>query len=165
MKSLLYLAYGSNLHPKRLAQRVPSARAIGTVSLSGWSLRFHKRGRDQSGKCNLVRTGCPEDIAHGAIYKMAAAERLHLDLAEGLGQGYEIAWLELASFGRVFLYQAAASHVDEHLVPYTWYRSLVLAGAAHHGFPSEYLASIETVGARRDPDPNRHQSHLEILSR
>jgi hypothetical protein len=54
---LHYLAYGSNLHPIRLRQRVNSARLIATLSLPGYRVLFNKRGQDLSAKCNLVATG------------------------------------------------------------------------------------------------------------
>jgi len=38
MSEILYLAYGSNLHPLRLRQRVPSCRRLGPVSLPGYKL-------------------------------------------------------------------------------------------------------------------------------
>ena len=57
MTLLYYLAYGSNLHPVRLTERVPSARFLGLTSLFGYQLRFHKRHEpDGSGKCNMYHT-------------------------------------------------------------------------------------------------------------
>ena len=50
--TLLYFAYGSNLHPERLRERVPSAESLGVARLEAHVLRFHKRGRDGSGKCD-----------------------------------------------------------------------------------------------------------------
>jgi hypothetical protein len=35
--TVLYAAYGSNLHPLRLAARAPSAALLGTCALPGWS--------------------------------------------------------------------------------------------------------------------------------
>lgn len=164
MSVLLYFAYGSNLLPRRLQARVPSARPRRTVQISGWSLRFHKRGQDGSAKCNLLRTGVSADIAHGAVYEIAADERAHLDRAEGLGHGYELAWLELEELGRVFLYCAAETHIDERLRPFTWYKDYVTAGARHHGFPAGYIASIRSIGAVHDPDPERHRQNLALLT-
>ncbi len=57
---LLYFACGSNLHPLRLSLRVPAARFQGALALTGYQLRFNKRGRDGSGKGNLLPTGHPD---------------------------------------------------------------------------------------------------------
>nr|MDQ2697092.1 gamma-glutamylcyclotransferase [Pseudomonadota bacterium] len=85
---LKYFAYGSNLHPLRLRERVPSATVLGVAELAGWRLRFHKRGQDRSGKCNIIPTGRSGDRVIGVIYAMAAADKDKLDAAEGLGKGY-----------------------------------------------------------------------------
>lgn len=164
MPSLLYLAYGSNLLPRRIRARVPSARPVGKVRLDGWSMRFHKRGQDGSAKCNLLETGLAGDTAYGAVFAIAPHERIRLDRAEGLGQGYDFAWLKLADFGRVFFYAAAPTHISEGLRPFGWYRDLVAAGAHHHGFPAAYVERIRSIEAALDPDPERHRRNLALLS-
>jgi hypothetical protein len=47
-----YFAYGSNMETARLRERMPSAKPLGVAKLSGHELRFHKRSKDGSGKCN-----------------------------------------------------------------------------------------------------------------
>ena len=44
--SCYYLAYGSNLHPFRLSQRIAVKRLVATVSLNGFRLYFHKCGKN-----------------------------------------------------------------------------------------------------------------------
>ena len=163
MSRLRYLAYGSNLLPQRLQRRVPSARTLTAVRLPGVSLRFHKRGQDGSAKCNLLESRRETDCAYGAIYDIAAQERGKLDRAEGLGKGYELTWLDLEAIGRVFLYAAAQTHIDDHLRPFRWYRAFVEAGAAYHGFPEEYVTGIRAVEAVDDPLPERHRQNLALL--
>ena len=124
---LLYFACGSNLHPLRLSLRVPAARFQGTLALTGYQLRFNKRGRDGSGKGNLLPTGHPEDRIWGAVYSMTAEGKERLDRFEG---GYRTHWLEVEFNGaprRLFTYLAVGAHVEAHLLPYGWYRELVLA--------------------------------------
>lgn len=162
-RHLLYLAYGSNLLPRRLQQRVPSARPLDAVRLPGFSLKFHKRGRDGSAKCNLLKTCRDTDVAYGAIYDIAGTERGELDRAEGLGKGYELTWLDLEAVGRVFLYAAAQTHIDDRLRPFRWYRAFVEAGAEHHGFPEKYVTDIRAVEAVDDPFPARHRQNLALL--
>jgi Molybdopterin-binding domain of aldehyde dehydrogenase len=44
--------------------------------------------------------------------------------------------------------------------PYSWYKDFVLAGAAEHQLPPEYVESrIGAVHASRDPDPQREQTN------
>lgn len=161
MSTLRYFAYGSNLHPTRLARRVPSSRILDTAVLEGWSLRFHKRGEDGSGKCDVVRAAGAGDRVHGAVYRMDAREQECLDAAEG--PGYEPLRLRLDGHGTVFLYVALPCHIDGGLKPFSWYKSLVLHGARHHALPEPYVQRIAEVEAVPDPDPERHARHRAIL--
>ena len=73
---LYYFAYGSNLHPVRLLERVPSAQLVGgMLSWSQHRLAFHKKSQDGSSKCNLVHTGEESDEVYGAIYQMDSAHK------------------------------------------------------------------------------------------
>ena len=53
---MLYFAYGSNMLTARLRERMPSCKPLGIAKLPGHALRFHKRSKDQSGKCNAFAT-------------------------------------------------------------------------------------------------------------
>ncbi len=147
-----YVAYGSNLHPRRLRERIPSARLLTTSLLPGWSLRFHKRSNDGSGKCNIVAGG---DGVHVAIFEISATDKLTLDSIEGLGVGYAGIVLDFPEMGGCHSYVAQPSHIDESLDPYDWYKELVLLGARVHGFPEAYVDGIRSLPVRPDPDANR----------
>jgi len=163
MKTLHYLAYGSNLHPRRLQQRVPSARVIGTVGLMGWQLKFHKRGQDASAKCNIIQTGKTADVVYGAIYAIQASEKNELDKVEGLNAGYSLAHIEIAEVGIAFYYVADEKYIDSDLLPFDWYKELVVAGGRFHAFPETYLAQINNVNAIPDFDTARQQQYMTIL--
>lgn len=149
---MLYAAYGSNLHPVRLTQRIASAALVTTALLPEWSLRFHKRSKDDSGKCNIVGGG---DGVHVAVYEVNTEDKLTLDRIEGVGFGYAEALLQVPGVGECHTYVAEESHVDEELLPYDWYRAMVLGGARFHGFPRDYLQVIESIGVWPDPDAER----------
>lgn len=157
-----YAAYGSNLHPARLAERLPSAQLLGTGYLQQWSLRFHKRSRDESGKCTTLPGS---EGVYFAIFDISDADKLALDRIEGLGDGYAGLSLNISPFGDCVTYVAEESHLDESLRPYDWYRSLVLAGARFHGFPDDYVARIESVPAIRDPDTERSAINTALAKR
>ncbi len=165
MVSLKYLAYGSNLHPLRLQQRVASARPLGVVELPGWQLRFHKRGRDGSAKCNVIETQGPADRVHGVVYDIAARDKPALDRAEGLGRGYQLQRLDLQPYGETFFYVAAAGHIDDALRPFGWYKAYVVEGARFHGLPEAYIGAIEQASAIVDPDPLRQRDNIRLLWR
>lgn len=162
----LYLAYGSNLHPRRMLDRVPSTRLVGVTRLDRCSVTFVKRGRDGSGKCNLLFTDNPDDVAYGAVYEISAAEKHLLDRAEGLGNGYEEAQFEIAVNGSThaaFAYIAAKSYLTPGLPPYDWYKDLVVAGARYHDLPEPYIACLHAVQSCSDPDDHRRLQYENLL--
>ena len=161
-----YFAYGSNLLPLRLLQRVASSKALGHASLSGYQLCFHKKGQDGSGKCNVLYTGVPKHRVIGVVYEMYADERIFLDVAESLGKGYELAHHRVqvqAVTHQVFLYVAPPDYIDDSLLPYSWYRDLVVQGAHAHGLPGDYIEAFLEVPSNLDPDADRHALHQQIL--
>jgi len=155
-----YAAYGSNLHPLRLTDRISSAQLLATSFLPNWSLRFHKRSNDKSGKCNIVAGG---DGVHLAIFEVSANDKLALDKIEGIGFGYSEIMLSIPKVGDCASYIADESHIDDSLLPYDWYKKLVLIGARGHGFPDDYIKCIESVRALRDPDPKRRSERWKLV--
>ena len=155
IKRLTYAAYGSNLHPARLMERTPSARLLGTARLPDWSLEFCKRSRDESGKCTL-QPGY--DGVHVAIFELSAADKSILDAIEGVGNGYDEISLRIPGHGECYSYIAEASHIDETLQPYDWYKQLVVAGARLHRFPLSYVQRLNAVSTKTDPDRERAAS-------
>jgi hypothetical protein len=168
MTPRLYFAYGSNLHPRRLAERVSSALALGPAALEGHVLRFHKRGRDGSGKCDAMRTGRPGDAVLGMLYRLAPADVERLGRVEGVGRGYVVRHVRVragAAEADAFTYGADATAIDPTLRPWDWYKTLVIAGARHHRFPDQYVRTIEVVPSRADPDRRRADEHAALLAR
>ena len=149
---MLYAAYGSNLHPRRLGARISSAQLVGKSFMAGWSLHFHKRGDDGSAKCSILPDG---DGIHLAMYEISSDDKRVLDRIEGVGFGYEEATLGVPEVGDCTTYVAAESHIDISLDPYDWYKELVLIGAREHGFPDDYLNWISALPASQDPVPAR----------
>ena len=166
--SFLYFAYGSNLHPLRLAERTPSCLAIGPARLRGYALRFHKRSLaagDGSGKCDAFATGRPDDVLHGAVYRIDLDDRPALDAAEGNGRGYDrVVRNAETSAGSlaVELYVAQAGWIDPALRPFDWYLELVVAGAAHHELPIDYRHRVERTPVMRDADARRSERHYRL---
>jgi hypothetical protein len=167
MEIIHYLAYGSNLHPTRLRQRVPSSQSIGWTELPGYDLRFHKIGFDGSGKCDAFFTGNADDLLYGVVYSMRADERHLLDAAEGLGHGYDLRETTLLMDSRqleVFFYAADSAFIDEALAPYDWYKALVVEGATLHGLPADYIHVLQSVLTKQDSNKIRANQNQTILS-
>ena len=163
---LYYLAYGSNLHPVRLRERVGSARFIDVVQLSHYQLLFQKRGMDVSGKCTLVHTGREADVVYGAVYQIDPAHKPELDAFEGLGNGYFESRLTVTLSRQeypCFTYVAQPSYIVNNLKPYHWYKHLVVLGAKHCNFPEAYVRSIEVIESVEDSDEARREQHQRLI--
>ena len=162
---LLYYAYGSNLHPARLAARIPSSRFLGIALLPNYQLAFHKRGADGSAKCNALFSGDPEHQLPGALFQMRAAEKPTLDEIEGLG--YRVDTLSVCLAGEMlsaFAYIAEDDYIDPQLKPYHWYKELVYLGALYHAFPAHLIEQIARVESIQDEDIERHQKNEQLLT-
>ncbi|MBT8088370.1 MAG: gamma-glutamylcyclotransferase [Gammaproteobacteria bacterium] len=155
-----YAAYGSNLHPLRLSARIASAKFITTAFLPGRSLHFHKRSKDGSGKCNIVSGS---EGVHVAVYDVSTEDKKILDKIEGVGMGYLQRELDVPDVGLCASYVAAATHVDNSLLPYDWYRELVLLGARAQRFPEAYIDAIAAIPCREDPDVGRRDMNNRTI--
>lgn len=158
----LYAAYGSNLHPQRLRERIRSAALRGTGFLRRYTLQFHKRGQDQSAKCGF--TDCGQGL-HVAIYEVEAADRKVLDTIEGVGKGYDVDEISVPGFGKCFTYVASHTHIDDLLHPFDWYRELVLLGCLQHAFPAPYCEQIAALPVTEDPDPVRRAKNWSTVEK
>ena len=156
----LYAAYGSNLHPRRLRERIKSATLRGTGFLQKYTLRFHKRGQDRSAKCGF--SDCGEGM-HVAVYEVQDADRKILDAIEGVGKGYDVDEIGVPGFGKCFTYVAAHTHIDELLRPFDWYREMVLLGCLRHAFPATYCERIAALPVIEDPDTARRKKNWRTV--
>lgn len=157
-----YAAYGSNLHPVRLKERIPCAEFIGTGFVPDWNLHFHKRSQDGSGKCNIVPGGTGVYVA---VYEITHQGKQQLDAIEGIGIGYVDAIIDVPQYRQCCTYLAHESYIDEALQPYDWYRDLVLYGCRKHRFPTGYKSRVAQQAATDDPDSDRRISNRELLAR
>jgi hypothetical protein len=163
----VYFAYGSNMSTARLRKRMPSCKPLGIATLPSHSLRFHKRSKDKSGKCNAFASGNNNRVI-GVLFSFDPAERAKLDEAEGVGSGYEHAMVmvinEKGRRQKVLTYLAIPDYIDDSLKPYGWYKDFVLAGGREHGLPSEYIAEyIRSVEAVEDPNKTRDKKQRATL--
>lgn len=164
MAELHYFAYGSNMSSRRLRQRVPSARVLDTATLACYRLAWHKKGRDGSGKCDVFPAHSSE-IVHGVVYTIDIAHKPRLDLAEGLGWGYEIKDVEVRLATRdesITAFTYRATRIDANYIPYDWYRDHVLIGAREHNLPPGYIRLIESVPTFEDSDKQRERTERQL---
>jgi hypothetical protein len=163
---MFYFSYGSNMSVRRLRSRVPSARFVSIAALQRHELRFHKVGRDGSGKCDAYETGNPEDVVWGVLFEIAAAEKPVLDERESLGYGYDEkdVVLTIPSGGTVTAFTYCAILIDPKLKPLSWYTHHVVTGAEENGLPEDYIEKIGQVESTADPDGDRHTREMAIYT-
>lgn len=149
---------------ERLIARVDSATAIGRGALYGYQLRFNKRGRDGTAKCNVITSEA--DAVFGVVFQVEPNQRLLLDDIE---RGYHRRMLPIQVGGETveaFTYTASPKMVAEGLSAFTWYRDYVLLGARQHGLPRDYIAEfIQSIPAIPDPQTDRAAVEQAILAR
>ena len=165
---IYYFAYGSNLHPMRLMERVPSAELVGVAEHSNHKLTFHKKSTDDSSKCNMFNSANESDLIYGAIYKLKPEHKNELDGFEGKGYGYLDNQIMLKHNGNeycCFTYLAQQSHMVDNLKPYHWYKQLVILGAQYLELPEWYISSIEEIDSMEDPDQSRKREKEELIER
>ena len=142
-----YFGFGSNMSTERLQARVPSARARGKGRLLHHTLRWHKLGRDGSGKCDIVPTDAPS-VVWGVLFDVAWAEKPALDAAEGLGVGYfekEVRIVTEDGECIALTYYANPDRLDSTIRPLDWYKDYVVRGAREHGLPADYIRELDRV--------------------
>ncbi len=164
MSRIRYLAYGSNMWPRRIELRLGPCEAIGIASLREYALRFHKRGGDGSGKCDAFHTGNPADTLYGVVYSLSRAQREMLDEFEGPGYASrDVPVRTHSGMLTAYAYLAKAGHVDADLRPFSWYKAIVVAGARAHGLPAHYIDSLAAIGASPDRCADRESRCLAML--
>ncbi|MET0026045.1 MAG: gamma-glutamylcyclotransferase family protein [Candidatus Thiodiazotropha sp.] len=164
---MLYFSYGSNMSTRRLRHRIPAARFVMVAQLPGHQLRFHKRSKDLSAKADIHATGAPGDLVFGVVFELVDSDKQTLNGYEGLGQGYDEKWVELTTMSgeRITAITYYATHIDDTLKPYHWYRHHVLTGALEYGLPESYIQTLRNIPCIDDPDPQRHAREMGIYTK
>lgn len=136
-----YFAFGSNMSSARLRARVPSARPLGAGMLEGWRFACNKRGRDGSGKANIVaREG---ERVWGVVFEVAAPALADLDRFEG---GYRRIEVEVTTAGEpVHCHTYVSGELGEALRLRRWYKRHIVDGAEEHRLPRDWRAMLHAL--------------------
>lgn len=156
----LYLAYGSNLHPLRLAARLSHCELIARVTIADRRLDFSKRGQDGSGKCTLTEQA--GQTSFGALYQIPTDQIPLLDRIEGgyqrLSIGLDIDGVQLQGF----TYIAEPALVETSLIPFDWYLNLVSLGARYLGLPEDYQQQLANQMSQQDQRSKAAASYQQL---
>lgn len=135
MANRFYFAYGSNMNPDRIRERIPQARLVGTAFILGWRLKERLYA-------DIER--CPSGRVCGVLYLLTQTEILHLDVYEGYPRTYGCVELDamfdpehkVSAFTYVMT-EAARREREGQRYPET-YRLICSAGAQWHGIRDEF---------------------------
>jgi hypothetical protein len=140
---------------------------LGTCHLPNYQLQFNKLSRDGSGKCHIIKSQNHLGV-YVAVYSINQQEKVMLDEAEGLGNGYHEEAVTVVLDGKSIsglIYVADKKAMQESLYPYDWYRELVSLGAQYHSFPSDYIKKVQSIPVSPDPNHNRAQQGWDLVAR
>lgn len=159
-----YFAYGSNMLASRLFARIPDAVLVEPALLPRYVLKFNKRGRDGSAKCNVLSQ--PRATVPGVVYRLDARGLGRLDRIEG--SGYRRSAVQVAGIasGTRYLaccYVAKDAAIDDGLVAFDWYRDLVVAGGMDNSLPAMHMDALMSAPTRVDPNSRRRRLHRSLL--
>ncbi len=157
MSSFLYFAYGSNMLTARLRERCPSAHPHGPAWARGYTIAFHKEGRDGSGKATLIQQSSGSTWAHGVLYRIDLSERPDLDRVEARYMRHDTFAVHTESNESILAstYLAQPDACREDLIPFDWYVELIRAGAREHGLDPQYIVELGGVDTCGDSDLQR----------
>ena len=156
------LAYGSNMSLNRLLARLPEAKRIGVATVTGFKLTFDKKGFDNSGKCNALKTGHDDDILYGVLYQINEQEKQILDEIEGVRYDCQNIQVKTECGHSFAAYCYVANTLDDHLLPFDWYLKHVLTGALEAGLPNAYIQQIREQSSKRDDNSKRAEKEYSI---
>ena len=131
-----YFAYGSNMNPDRIRERIPGARLVGKAIIKGWKLAERLYADIERSRGARVE---------GVLYLVNETERFRLDSYEGYPHIYGYihvdAWLDAEHKVSAFTYamtEATKKEREGKEYPRS-YRLICSTGAEYHGVKNEFM--------------------------
>jgi gamma-glutamylcyclotransferase len=139
-----FFAVGSNMDEEVLTDWIPSARRLTIASLSGFTLRWHKRS-SSGGKLAALRTGHPDDVVWGVVYEVDDLGAQQIDDGQRAA-GYREERVTVAgpvgAEHDASVYVARAEMIDDTVLPLRSYRDPIVNAARANGLPAEYVDEL-----------------------
>ncbi len=128
-----YFAYGSNMNPARMRDRVSEPCTAASGTLRDYLLRFNKRATGKhsgTAYANVIyRRGA---VTEGVVYRLSAPEQItKLDPHEVYPEHYDRLVVQVETTDGLldaWVYIANADFISEGLKPARWYLEHLLAG-------------------------------------
>ncbi|HEV2224017.1 MAG TPA: gamma-glutamylcyclotransferase family protein [Candidatus Acidoferrales bacterium] len=137
-----YFAYASNMNSAQMRTRAEILEEH-RGTLENYELVFNRKARGGVATANIRQA--PGKVVEGILYRIPESAFRNLDRYEGAPQQYRrievtVTYGEGKKAGaQVYI----ATKVDKGLRPAPHYLQTILAGAAEHKFPAEYVEKIK----------------------
>ena len=142
-----YFAYGSNMNPRRVAERGICFDRVIAARAAGFTVRFEKRSRLQAGAghANLAyRNG---GVAQGVLYRLIDDDEIvKMDPFEGVPVHYSRERIRVETEDGAtwaWTYFANRAVIAPNLKPPNWYVAHMAAGERY--LSAEYVARLRSV--------------------
>jgi gamma-glutamylcyclotransferase len=144
VETVRFFAVGTNMDEELLGNWVPFPRRLTIASLSGFTLRWHKRS-SEGGKLAPLRTGRPDDVVWGVVYEVDATAWQQIDEAQR-GAGYREERVTVVgpdgAEHDASVFVARAEMIDDSIMPTRSYRDPIVSAARANGLPAEYVDEL-----------------------
>ena len=163
-----YFAYGVNMLTPKMVSIITFSQAIGIAELSGYRFDFNKQShKDESAHANIVATQNAKDKVYGVVYEFSDSNKEALELAENVPYGYHAETISVVcqrqKLDVVTYLSDNPQFLKEGLVPFTWYKAMIVRGAKDHELPKQYIQFLEAFTAGEDSDTGRAKIHARFL--
>lgn len=142
-----YFAYGSNMHPDRMAVRCPGSEAVGVAALADHEVRIGHRG---------VATVVPSAgaVTFGVLWALTDDHVDTLDRVEGVHIGnYRREVIDVRSddltTDRIVRAMTYIEPFRFAAPPRDGYLEWIVGGASHFGLSTEYVARLAALAQGR----------------
>lgn len=142
---IFYFAYGSNMKTEKMESCIPSSKVIGCARIPDKRLVFNKKSVDSSTKANLADSA--GDVVWGILYEFDRKELDKSDRVEGGYQRYAVQVLtDQNKYVTAFTY--ISKKIVSNILPYEWYKKLIIEGAYEHQLPKDYIEYLKILSSK-----------------
>ena len=149
--TLLYFAYGSNMDPAHMAQRVPSARPVGPGRLDGFRLEFNVYSTEWGGGAANLEL---DEKAHvwGVLWEVPEEASAGLDAFQGHPTFFRREEISVQGpEGPVIAWTYRVAHQKGYVRPTDAYVHRLRSAIRVHGLPPEALEDVDRAAGPPTP--------------
>jgi len=152
VEDLIFL-YGSNMHPKQLAQRCFGANTVAVALLHNFKLSFYGYTEEWDGGLETAEP-CEGEVVWGALMKIDGLECERLDQwmdarIDGGGMYFHYPAEVVALDGQRYRCRIYRKDLcDEMSLPSREYLAHIVAGALSRGLPSSYIDQLRSYASK-----------------